>query len=132
VDEVLDHRLGERGELDDHRGRQDSWIERKVPAPEPRCTTERARDVPHRGEVAHLLDRDLEDRASPARDRLGFVRGETLTLLERERRVEVRAHEVVLELGGFVQTMDQLLAAGHGHGADILPGSCDPSYRSSG
>ena len=38
---------------------------------------ERRGDVPDRGEMAHLVDRDLQDRAAPARGRVGFGGGQS-------------------------------------------------------
>ena len=72
VDEVLQHRLAERRQPDDHARRQAAGIEREVAAAEARRAAERGGDVPHRGEVPHLLDRDAQDGAAPARRRLGF------------------------------------------------------------
>jgi hypothetical protein len=63
-------------------------------------------------QVEHLLLGDLEDRLPPAADRpvlLGrqaFVAGP----LQREGRVEVLAHDPVLELGGLAQEIDERIA----------------------
>ena len=113
VDEVLQHRLAERRELDDDAGRQTAGIEREVAATEARRAAERGGDVPHRGEVPHLLDRHLEDRrgASARRRRLRRrAAPPRCPLLQAERRVEIRAHQVVLELGGLVELVHQRFA----------------------
>jgi hypothetical protein len=76
---------------------------------------ERRSDVPYRDEVAHLVDRDIEDRAAPACDRFGFRRGKAFafTVLQAEGGVEIGAHQILLELRGFVERMQNLLAT-HG------------------
>jgi hypothetical protein len=66
---------------------------------------------PHRREVAHLVDRHRHDFPAPARDGIGlraaqpFVGG-----LQAERRIQIGAHEVVLDLGRLVERMQQRFA----------------------
>jgi hypothetical protein len=66
--------------------------------------------------MTHLADRDIGDDAPPARDRGRFPGRQPLALavLEAEGRIEIRAHQVVLEFRGLVQHVQQHLAAGHG------------------
>ena len=69
-------------------------------------------------EVPHLLDRDIEQHAAPAahRRRLGGIQALPLAVLQAEGGVQVGAHEVVLELGGLVQAVDEDLALRAGPG----------------
>ena len=71
---------------------------------------------------AHLLDGHVEDGAAPARDGLGLVRGQPLgfAAAQAEGRVQVGAHQVVLELGGFVQLVYERLAGNAGLGHDCV------------
>ena len=69
---MLQHRLAERREPDHHARRQAPGSSGKLPPPEARAAAQRRGDVPHRGEMPHLLDRDLEDGAAPARHGLRF------------------------------------------------------------
>jgi hypothetical protein len=67
MNEVLQDLRIERRELHDDACRQRTGIQRKVAAAETRRAAERSRDVPHRGEMAHLVDGHFQNRASPAR-----------------------------------------------------------------
>jgi hypothetical protein len=61
--------------------------------------------------VGHLLDRDRHDALVPVAHRGGLVFGETAPVgLQRERGIEVAAKQVVLELRGLGEQMQQLLA----------------------
>ena len=65
-DEMLQHRFAERRELHDDARGQIARVERKIGASEPRRPADGSGDVPHRREVAHLVDRHIDDRAPPA------------------------------------------------------------------
>ena len=62
--------------------------------------------------MQHLLMRDLEDDLPPARDGLELLGREALVdaSLHGERGEEVLAHDGVLELRGFAEQVDELLA----------------------
>jgi len=68
----------------------------------------------------------VQDRGAPALDRPQLVRLEIFvdTLLEAERGEEVAAEQVVLELGGFGENVEQVFAGtdhGEGSGARGVP-----------
>src|SRR6185437_10999785 len=92
--------------------------EREIGAADARAAAERRGDVPHRQQVPHLLDRDIEQHAAPAayRRRLGRIQALPLAVLQAEGGIQVGAHEVVLELGGLVQAVDEDLALRQGRG----------------
>ena len=117
VDEVLQHRLAERRQSNYHVGRKPAGVEWKIHAAEAWRTAERRGDVPHGGEMAHLLDGHAENLAAPAGRGIGF-RGRQAFLftgLQAEGGVQVGAHQVVLELGGFVQLVYQRFARYRSH-----------------
>ena len=110
--EVL-QRIGPKGrELHGNTGRQIPGIEREVGTADAWTRAERRGEVPDGHQVTHLLDGDVHQHAAPALHRLSLGSGESLrlALLETRGGVEVRAHQVVLELGRFVQRIDQDLA----------------------
>ena len=123
VNEVLEDLGGERRELHHDPGGEVARIEREVAPTEPRRTAERARDVPDGGEMRHLLDRDAQDDLPPASHGLGFGVREPIfhTALQAERRVEVGAHQVVLELCGLVEEVEQVFAAGGVAHREMVP-----------
>ena len=128
VDEVLQHRFAERRELDDDAGRQVAGVEREVAAPEARRAAERRSDVPHRREVPHLLDRDVErSTCRQAAAVAGSPRPDarpSSAVAQAERGVQVRAHQVVLELGGFVERVqDGSRSASRGAATSCVHGS---------
>ena len=110
-DEMLHDLFAEGRELDDDSGGQRARVERKIAAAEARRAAERRRDVPHRREMPHLLERDAHDRAAPARNGLGFALRQTFgrSVAQTEGRIEIRAHQVVLELGGLVERVHEPL-----------------------
>ena len=103
-------------ELDHHARRQKTRIEREIRASEARTAAQPRGNVPHRREVAHLLDRHPEQHLTPAAYGRGFLGAEplALTVLEAGRGVQVRAHEVVLELRGLVKRVQQDFALREG------------------
>jgi hypothetical protein len=68
--------------------------------------------VVHQGEVRHFLQRHAHHRVAPARNRRRLRRGEALlhAALHAERRIQIGAQKVVLDLGGFRQEVDELFA----------------------
>ncbi len=110
---MLQHRLIERRQLHHHARRQIAGIDREIAAAETRCAAECGGDVPHGAEMPHLLDGDLDDGPTPARGGRGLLGSEAvLGILQAEGRIEIGAHQIVLELGGFVEPVNQLLACG--------------------
>jgi hypothetical protein len=75
--------------------------------------------------MTHLLDRDPRDGAPPARGGIRFHFAETFldSAPEAERRIEVRAHEVVFQLGGLVELVDQRFARNRGYAGLRVHGS---------
>jgi hypothetical protein len=75
--------------------------------------------------MTHLLDRDPQDGAPPARGGIRFHFAETVlgAAPEAERRIEVRAHEVVFQLGGLVELVDQCFARNRGYAGLRVHGS---------
>src|SRR3546814_10797379 len=110
---MLQHGRTERRELYRDARRQISGREREIGAPEPRRAAERRGYIPDRHEMAHLIDGDVENDPAPARDRLGLGTAQPLRLAipETEGGIEVDAHQLLLEIGGFVERVQQLLEA---------------------
>ena len=82
-------RVGVEGrELDHHARRQLARIEREVAAADARTAAERRGDVPHRGEVTHLLDGHIEQYRFQRRTAVGLLGVQPLGLpvLQAERR----------------------------------------------
>ena len=84
----------------------------KFAAAKARRAAQRGGDVPHRRQMPHLLDRHLDQLAAPAAHGGDFLRAQALGLavLETEGRIQVGAHQVVLELRRLVQRMQDLFA----------------------
>src|SRR5437868_3957507 len=80
-------------------------------------TADRDKQIVDQSEVRHFLDGNAEDELAPSRDHRGFARRKPVlhAALEAERGIEIRAQKVVLDLGGFGQYMDQLLAQCSGY-----------------
>jgi hypothetical protein len=68
--------------------------------------------VLHQGQVQHLLRGDVGYALTPSLDGFGFFGAEVLGfgLLQRERGVQVLAHDAVLEFGGLAQHVVQRFA----------------------
>src|SRR5258708_25349087 len=64
--------------------------------------------------MSHLIGRDVENDPSPAFNGLRLSGGQSFrgARAQAEGRVQIGAHEVVLELGGFIQRVQQSLARG--------------------
>ncbi len=109
---MLQGRAGERSELHNNAGRQETGIERKVRATETGRATQRRGDIPDSGEMSHLLDRHFYQHAAPSLYGVGLLCGQAVNfaILQAEGCVEVGAHEIVLELGGLVEGMESVLA----------------------
>ena len=62
--------------------------------------------------MQHLLDRDPGEHLVPARDRIGLLSRQTLVRagLQAEARVQVLAHDQVLDLRRLYQQVPQVLA----------------------
>ena len=62
--------------------------------------------------MTHLIDGDGKNLAPPARHRLSLKRPEPLRFagLQTKSRVQVGAHEIVLELRRFVERVHEQLA----------------------
>lgn len=114
IDEVLQSVRIERRELHDHAGGQVARVDREIAAPDARAAAERGSDVPNGREMRHLLDRDVEQRLAPAGRRCRLVGREPIVRAapEAESRVQVRAHEIVLELAGFIERVQDGLTVG--------------------
>ena len=111
-DEVLE-RLGvEAGEPHGHARREVARRDRECGTAEMRPAPDRHRQVGDDHEVPHLLDRNVDDRRAPALQRLSLALGHAkLTgALQAEGRVEVAAHQRVLDFSRLRQQMQQLLA----------------------
>jgi hypothetical protein len=67
--------------------------------------------------VSHLLESDTKYLLSPAPDGVELRRGNTLLLgsLETEGRVEIKAEQIMLELGRLAQGGEELLAGLENH-----------------
>src|SRR5262245_49936133 len=67
--------------------------------------------------MTHLFLRDAHDRATPAGRAVRlFLRDSVNDIsLDRERRTQIRAHQIVLELGSFVEVVEDLLSGKNSH-----------------
>jgi hypothetical protein len=77
--------------------------------------------------MRHLLDGHLEQRLAPAADGFDLIGRQSVLRAgaQAESRVQVSAHEIVLELGGFVERVQDGFAVGQ-------PRRCDGfGHRSS-
>src|SRR5277367_2364524 len=65
--------------------------------------------------MAHLVNGNPKNRLTPPRDRLAFPRTQPLAdpIAQTERGIEIGAHQIVLELCGLVQRVQQALAGRH-------------------
>jgi hypothetical protein len=62
--------------------------------------------------VPHLLNRDVQDRFAPSLECFSLGGGDTLLVcsLQTKRRVEIAAHQRVLDLRGLGEKVQELLA----------------------
>jgi len=117
--EVLQRLFVKRGQLHHDPGGEKPRIERKVLAPEARLTGNTGRDVPHRHQVAHFIDGDIDDRPPPALYGFGLLGAQAFrfAVLQREGGVEVGAHQIVLELRRLLERVDQLFVGRRQYGS---------------
>ena len=136
--EVLERGLAERQQRQVHAGRVVGGGMREVRPGQVRGAADGGQQVLHQGQVQHLLGGDVADVLAPALDRLRFLGAQALVLglLQRERGVQVLAHDAVLELGGLAQHVVQRLAVldherrlGRGQPAARRDHLCEPSPR---
>src|SRR6266571_2653706 len=110
--EVAQRLLAERQQGQVHAGRVVAGGLREVRPGQVRGRAGGGQQVLHQRQVQHLLRADVEDVLAPALDRLRFGGGEALVggLLQAERRVQVLAHDPVLELRRLAEHVEQRLA----------------------
>jgi hypothetical protein len=110
--EVAQRLLAERHQRQVHAGRVVAGGLREVRPGQVRGRTGGGQQVLHQRQVQHLLRADMEDVLAPALDRLRLGGGEALVggLLQAEGRVQVLAHDPVLELRGLAEHVEQRLA----------------------
>jgi hypothetical protein len=77
-----------------------------------RGSADGGQQVLHQRQVQHLLGGHVRDLLAPSLDGFLLVCGEALVLrlLQAEGRVQVLAHDAVLEFGGLAEHVDQRLA----------------------
>ena len=107
--------LTERQQRDLHPGRIPPRQDRQVRALEMRRRADRGQDVGGQRQVQHLLLDDIDQRGLPRLHPRELLRGETLAggALERELRVQVLAHQAMLDLAGLAEQVDKLFPALH-------------------
>jgi hypothetical protein len=118
MNKVLENFQSERRKLDDDSSRQTARAEREVVAAEWRRSTQCRGNVPDCGKVSHFVGCNVDDGAAPTCDRLGFLFAQPLSraAFEAASRIQIGAHQIVFELGRFVQRMHKLLARGKRRG----------------
>ena len=134
--EVLERGLAERQQRQVHAGRVVGGGMREVRPGQVRGAADGGQQVLHQGQVQHLLGGDVADVLAPALDRLRLFGAQALGfgLLQRERGVQVLAHDAVLEFGRLAQHVVQRLAVldhqrrlGRGQPAARRDHLCEPS-----
>ena len=73
---------------------------------------DRQRQIGDQRQMRHLLDRDVDDRPPPAPQFGRLRRVEAVGLvLQAEGGEEIAAHQIVLDLGGLGEQVDQVFPA---------------------
>ena len=113
---MLQHRFAERREPDDHVGRQAPGSSGKFSRPK--------RGVPPSADVmfqtavrcpiSSTATRRMARRQRAVASASSALRPSATPLPQAERRVEIGTHEVVFQLGGFVELVDQRFAGNAG------------------
>jgi hypothetical protein len=105
-------RIGtERQEPELHAARQVLAAAREVRPAQRRRRADRGYHVEHQRQVQHLLDGDAGQHLAPAGNRRGLFGGEPVLWpgLQAETRVQVLAHDQVLDLGRLGEEVPQVL-----------------------
>ena len=110
--EMAQRRLAERQQRQVHAGRVVAGGLREVRPGQVGGRADGGQQVLHQRQVQHLLGGHVRDLLAPSLDGLFFFCGQALVLrlLQAEGRVQVLAHDAVLELGGLAEHVDQRLA----------------------
>ena len=112
IDEMVERRPVQAMEFDDDAGGVIAARHRKIRPAEMRTAADRQRQIGDQGQMRHLLDGDVDDGAPPAAQFGRLRRVEAVRLVfQAEGREEVAAHQVVLDLGGFREEIDQVFPA---------------------
>ncbi len=133
IDEMIERRLGQRHESNDEAGRVVARRHRQVRTVEVRRAAQRHQQIVDERQVTHLLDGDAHHAFAPACDTVRLGRRQPIadSTLEAERRVEIRAEQIVLDLGGLGQQMNESFTA-RGHGGQRWQGKNAAALSASG
>jgi hypothetical protein len=115
VHEMTQRPLTEGQQRDLYSGRIPPRQDREVGALEMRCRADSGQDVSGQRQVQHLLLDDVDQRGFPCLHPCDLLRREVLArgALERELRVQVLAHQAMLDLAGLAEQVDKLFPAPH-------------------
>ena len=112
IDEMVERRAIQSMEFDDDAGGVIAARHRKIRPAEMGTAADRQRQIGDQSQMRHLLDRDVDDGAPPAPQFGRLRRVEAIRLVfQAEGREEIAAHQVVLDLGGLGEEIDQLFPA---------------------
>src|SRR5690349_25070905 len=105
--------LTEWQQRDLYSGRIPPRQDREVGALEMRCRADSGQDVGGQRQVQHLLLDDVDQRGFPCLHSCDLLRREALAsgALKRELRVQVLAHQAMLDLAGLAEQVDKLFPA---------------------
>ena len=112
VQEVCQRGVAERQQREPHPAGQVLRGAREVRPGQTWRGTDRAHHVRDKREMQHLFHRDPGEHLVPARDRIGLLGRQALVQagLQAEARIQVLAHDQVLDLRRLYQQVPQMLA----------------------